>query len=137
MWWKKSILAYLVPKNWNLHTKPISRHTLIFCAGSAYKIHTFHLPYVWLNHFTSRIWSIALKKIVSKSFEEQGLIGVCAKFQLYQSCQSCFFYHKYHTLDKYLTEIFFPWIFGQFFTCPNQLRMVSIKIEQNLGLYFL
>ena len=31
-----------------------------------------------------------VKKVVLKSFEEQGLIGLCAKFQLYQSCPSCF-----------------------------------------------
>ena len=30
------------------------------------------------------------KKVVLKSFEEQGLIGLCAKFQLYYSCASCF-----------------------------------------------
>ena len=30
------------------------------------------------------------KKVVLKSFEEQGVIGLCAKFQLYQSCPSCF-----------------------------------------------
>ena len=30
------------------------------------------------------------QKIVLKSFEEQGLIGLSAKFQLCQSCASCF-----------------------------------------------
>ena len=30
------------------------------------------------------------KKVVLKSFEEQGLSGLCAKFQFYQSCSSCF-----------------------------------------------
>ena len=34
---------------------------------------------------------------------------------------------------KYLTQIFFPWMFGQFFICPLQ---VLIKIEQNPDLCF-
>ena len=29
-----------------------------------------------------------------------------------------------------------PWIFGQFFTWPKQIHKVTIKVEQNPGLYF-
>ena len=41
--------------------------------------------------------------------------------------------HFWQTFDGNI----FPSIFGQFFTRPKQIQKVSIKIEQNPGLYFL
>ena len=41
-----------------------------------------------------------VQKVVLKTFEGQGLIGLCAKFQLSQSPPSCFFNHKYHIFEN-------------------------------------
>ena len=48
-----------------------------------------------------------------------------------QALPFMFFVHKYNIFDRYLTEKI-PRIFGQLFTCPKQLQVIPIKIEQNL-----
>ena len=71
-----------------------------------------------------------LRYFVFKSFEEQGLIGPFVKFQLCQSCPSCFFYHKYHIFDKYLTEIFPPKFLGSFSPVPNSFGWFRSKLSK-------
>ena len=75
------------------------------------------------------------KKVVLKSFDEQGLIGPCAKFQLFQSWPSCFSTIS-TTFLRNIWRKYFPLDLWAVFTCPKQLWMVSLKIEQNLGLSF-
>ena len=48
-----------------------------------------------------------VKTVVLKSFEEKGLIGLCAKFQLSQSPRSCF---------SLITTAFFTNIGGKYFS---------------------
>ena len=75
------------------------------------------------------------KKVVLKSFEEKGLIGLCAKFQLFQSCASCFL----PIAATFLTKIgrkYFPLNLWAVFPLSQTASYGLIKIEQNLGLYF-
>ena len=81
--------------------------------------------------FARTLNGATVKKIGLKSFEEQGRIDLSANFQLSQLPPSSYssISSKYDVFDKYLDLL-------AVFTCPKQLQMVSIKIEQNLGLYF-
>ena len=59
-----------------------------------------------------------VKKVILKSFQEQGLIGLCTKFQLRQSPPSSFS----SIITTLLTNIcpkYSPSIFVHFFTCPK------------------
>ena len=68
-----------------------------------------------------------VQKVVLKTFEGQGLIGLCAKFQLAQS-RLHVFAHKYHILDKYLTKMFPLGSLGSFSHDPNRfLRLRSMQ----------
>ena len=61
-----------------------------------------------------------VKKVVLKSFEEKGLIGLCAKFQTFTVTLFMFFVENYHIFYKYLTEIFFSESLANFSPISNR-----------------
>ena len=67
-----------------------------------------------------------VKKVVLKSFEEQGLIGLCAKFQL---SHFHLIHFKHHTFDKYFTKNISHESLGSFSPVPNSfgnLKFVGV-----------
>ena len=61
-----------------------------------------------------------VKKVVLKSFEEKGLIDLCAKFQTFTVTLFMFFVENYHIFYKYLTEIFFSESLANFSPLSNR-----------------
>ena len=76
-----------------------------------------------------------MQKVVLKTFEGQGLIGLCAKFQLAQS-PFMFFVHKYHIFDKYLTKMFPPGSLGSFSHDLNRFIRLRSKLRKFRSLLF-
>ena len=70
-----------------------------------------------------------VKKVVLKSFEEKGLIDLCAKFQTFTVTLFMFFVENYHIFYKYLTEIFFSESLANFSPISNRF----IRFYSNLS----